>query len=145
MRRTDGAAGAGGNSDAAASAAGLAPRLMSTTLRLAGPEAAAARSAGWLAGAGLGVSAGSSSSTAAAAGGAAAAGAAAAAAFGSGAFGSAALACGALPPAAPSSTLRIAWPTLTLSPTLTLMSLTWPATDEGTSMVALSVSSSMIG
>ncbi len=75
---------------------------------------------------------------------AAGAAAAGAAALGSGAFGSAALAAGALPPA-PSSTLRIAWPTFTLSPTLTLMSLTWPATDEGTSMVALSVSSSRTG
>ena len=44
-----------------------------------------------------------------------------------------------------SSTLRIAWPTLTLSPALTLMSFTCPATDDGTSMVALSVSSSRTG
>ena len=36
-------------------------------------------------------------------------------------------------------------PTLTLSPFLTLISLTTPATDEGTSIVALSVSSSSTG
>ena len=42
-------------------------------------------------------------------------------------------------------TLRIAWPTLTLSPALTLISFTVPATDEGTSIVALSVSSSRTG
>ena len=55
----------------------------------------------------------------------------------------AAAACSA--PAPPSSTLRIAWPTLTLSPALTLISLTVPATDDGTSIVALSVSSSRTG
>src|SRR5439155_23500770 len=44
--------------------------------------------------------------------------------------------------ASPSSTVRIACPTFTLSPALTLMSLTCPATDEGTSLVALSVPSS---
>ena len=36
-------------------------------------------------------------------------------------------------------------PTFTLSPCLTLMSLTTPATEEGTSIVALSVSSSTTG
>ena len=35
-----------------------------------------------------------------------------------------------------------AWPIVTLSPALTLISVTVPATDDGTSMVALSVSSS---
>ncbi len=44
-----------------------------------------------------------------------------------------------------SSTLRIAWPTFTLSPCLTLTSFTVPATLEGTSIVALSVSSSRTG
>ena len=39
-------------------------------------------------------------------------------------------------------TVRIVWPTLTFSPGLTLTSLTTPATDDGTSIVALSVSSS---
>ena len=48
-------------------------------------------------------------------------------------------------PAAPSSTVKITEPTCTLSPFLTLISLTTPATDEGTSIVALSVSSSMTG
>ena len=37
------------------------------------------------------------------------------------------------------------WPTLTLSPALTVTSVTVPATDDGTSMVALSVSSSSTG
>src|SRR5258706_11878334 len=48
-------------------------------------------------------------------------------------------------PAPLSSTVRIACPTLTLAPALTLISLTLPATDEGTSIVALSVSSSRTG
>src|SRR5439155_19932159 len=42
----------------------------------------------------------------------------------------------------PSSTVRTTWPTLTLSPALTLTAVTRPATEDGTSMVALSVSSS---
>ncbi len=37
------------------------------------------------------------------------------------------------------------WPTLTLSPSFTLMSLTVPLTDEGTSTTALSVSNSITG
>src|SRR6185503_12441418 len=50
-----------------------------------------------------------------------------------------------LPAAAASSTVKITAPTCTLSPFLTLISLTTPATDDGTSIVALSVSSSMTG
>src|SRR5262249_54469218 len=41
-----------------------------------------------------------------------------------------------------SSTVSTVWPTLMRSPFLTLMSFTAPATDDGTSIVALSVSSS---
>ena len=44
-----------------------------------------------------------------------------------------------------SSTVSTTAPTLTLSPFLILRSLTTPATDEGTSIVALSVSSSRTG
>ena len=44
-----------------------------------------------------------------------------------------------------SSTVRTSCPTLTLSPVLTFSSLTTPATLDGTSMVALSVSSSSTG
>ena len=44
-----------------------------------------------------------------------------------------------------SSTVSTTAPTLTLSPFLTLISLTTPATEDGTSMVALSVSSSRTG
>ena len=42
-------------------------------------------------------------------------------------------------------TVRMTAPTLTLSPSLTLTSFTTPATEDGTSMVALSVSSSRTG
>jgi hypothetical protein len=52
---------------------------------------------------------------------------------------------GTVPAAPPSSTVKITAPTCTLSPFLTLISLTTPATDDGTSIVALSVSSSMTG
>ena len=45
----------------------------------------------------------------------------------------------------PSSMTKIVCPTLTFSPGLTLTSLTTPSADEGTSMVALSVSSSRTG
>ena len=48
-------------------------------------------------------------------------------------------------PRAPSSTVRTTWPTFTFSPGLTRTSLTVPATLEGTSIVALSVSSSRTG
>src|SRR5204863_10175970 len=117
-----GAAGADGPLDAGCSADGRTAREISTTL-----------SGRW-------GSAGSSSAAGAGGGGAAAfagsvfagSGFASAAAFGAGA-------------AAPSSTLRMAWPTFTLSPALTLISLIFPATDEGTSIVALSVSSSRTG
>src|SRR4051812_46972162 len=44
-----------------------------------------------------------------------------------------------------SVTVRITWPTFTLSPCFTLISPTVPATDDGTSIVALSVSSSRTG
>jgi hypothetical protein len=43
---------------------------------------------------------------------------------------------------APSSSVRTTCPTLIFSPALTRISLTVPATFDGTSMVALSVSSS---
>src|SRR5262245_25816522 len=43
------------------------------------------------------------------------------------------------------STVNTTAPTVTLSPLLTLISLTTPATDDGTSIVALSVSSSTTG
>ncbi len=45
----------------------------------------------------------------------------------------------------PSSTTKIVWPTFTFSPGLILTSLTTPAADDGTSIVALSVSSSRTG
>src|SRR5206468_207596 len=41
------------------------------------------------------------------------------------------------------STVKMTWPTLILSPSLTRISCTVPLTDEGTSTTALSVSSSM--
>src|SRR6201993_1880058 len=41
------------------------------------------------------------------------------------------------------STVKITWPTLILSPSMTRISCTVPLTDEGTSTTALSVSSSM--
>ena len=44
---------------------------------------------------------------------------------------------------APSSSVSTTCPIVTLSPLLTLISETVPATDDGTSIVALSVSSSM--
>src|SRR5229473_6432997 len=74
------------------------------------------------------------------------AGTGAAGAF-SGAASGAFFAAAASPPAPPAdapslSTLKIVWPTFTLSPALTFTSATRPATDEGTSIVALSVSSS---
>src|SRR5450755_742155 len=47
--------------------------------------------------------------------------------------------------AAPPSRVKITWPTFTFSPSLTLMSLTVPVTEDGTSTTALSVSSSMTG
>ncbi len=47
--------------------------------------------------------------------------------------------------APPLSTTSTTWPVLTLSPGLTLISLTVPATLDGTSRVALSVSSSSTG
>jgi hypothetical protein len=46
---------------------------------------------------------------------------------------------------APFSTVKMTWPTLSLSPSFTRTSLTFPLTDEGTSMTALSVSSSITG
>jgi hypothetical protein len=46
--------------------------------------------------------------------------------------------------AAPFS-VKISWPTLIFSPSLTLTSLTIPLTDDGTSTTAFSVSSSMTG
>ncbi len=46
---------------------------------------------------------------------------------------------------APPSSVKITCPTLIFSPSLTLMSLTMPLTDDGTSTTALSVSSSMTG
>src|SRR5262249_34099584 len=51
---------------------------------------------------------------------------------------------GAFAPA-PFSTVKMTCPTLSLSPSLTRISFTTPLTDEGTSMTALSVSSSMTG
>ena len=130
IRRTDGAAGAAGAPGPGSSADapdGRAPRLMSTTFfPRADPGA-------------------STSATCAGAAFAATGGPAAGAAGGTAAaFGAGTLAALATCPPG-SSTLRITWPTLTLSPALTLISLTCPATDEGTSIVALSVSSSRIG
>ena len=46
---------------------------------------------------------------------------------------------------APPSRVKITWPTLIFSPSLTLISLTVPVTEDGTSTTALSVSSSMTG
>ena len=46
---------------------------------------------------------------------------------------------------APSSTVKITCPTFSLSPSLTRMSFTIPATEDGTSTTALSVSSSITG
>src|ERR1700733_1815134 len=43
----------------------------------------------------------------------------------------------------PFSTVKITWPTLTFSPSLTRISCTFPLTDDGTSTTALSVSSSI--
>jgi hypothetical protein len=45
----------------------------------------------------------------------------------------------------PPSRVKITWPTLIFSPSLTLISLTTPLTDDGTSTTALSVSSSITG
>src|SRR5690242_15861817 len=66
--------------------------------------------------------------------------------LGSSAGGAAGAACagfGLEPLASAPSTVNITWPTLILSPSLTLMSLMTPVTDDGTSTTALSVSSSM--
>src|SRR6202022_5158741 len=46
---------------------------------------------------------------------------------------------------APFSTVKITWPTLTFSPSLTRISFTVPLTEDGTSTTALSVSNSMTG
>src|SRR5712692_7863534 len=46
-------------------------------------------------------------------------------------------------PPAPFSTVKITWPTLIFSPSLTRTSLIVPLTDDGTSITALSVSSSI--
>src|SRR5882724_6290821 len=46
---------------------------------------------------------------------------------------------------APPSRVKITWPTLIFEPSLTFISLTVPVTEEGTSMTALSVSSSITG
>ena len=119
--RTEGAAGAEICAEGAATAvAWCRPAAMSTT-------GAFGRSA----------STGAAGSAAGAA--AAGAGAGAATAAGASAFGGSA--CGGAP-ATPTSTIRTAWPGFTLSPALTRMSLTTPASVDGTSMVALSVSSS---
>src|SRR5262245_25018685 len=117
MRRTDGAAGAAGPLDSGSTEIERTPREISTTF-----------SRSW--GTGRGASAG---------GGGGGGGAAADWA------GCSTLAGGAGAAEAPSSTLRIVCPTVTLSPALTLISLTWPATEDGTSIVALSVSSSRTG
>ena len=53
--------------------------------------------------------------------------------------------CGAAPRPRRRPPSRIACPTFTLSPAFTLTAVTVPATDEGTSIVALSVSSSRTG
>src|SRR5207249_5945303 len=89
-----------------------------------------------------------SSSTGAAAGLAGGADSAAAGAAGAGAAGGAAAGVSVFAPAAPPaagaavvSRVRITLPSLTLSPTLTLSSLTVPADGAGTSIVALSDSS----
>src|SRR6187399_1512059 len=87
---------------------------------------------------------------AAAAAAAGAAGAAGAAPWGAeaagggdaGAAGAGAAACGGAPADAPSFSVSTTCPIVTLSPLLTLISATVPAIDDGTSMVALSVSSS---
>ena len=46
---------------------------------------------------------------------------------------------------APPSRVKITWPTLIFSPSLTLISFTVPVTEDGTSTTALSVSSSITG
>src|SRR6187200_2708594 len=86
------------------------------------------------------VAAGAGAGAGAAGGGCGVSGAAA-----GGAAGAAAFAAGAAASPAGGSTVSTTAPTLILSPFLTLISLTTPATDEGTSIVALSVSSSRTG
>src|SRR5690349_11816429 len=127
-------------------------------------DAGAARPSGLTGGAGIGAALGGSTDrtgiettlgcAAAGAGADACAGAASGAAFAAGGAGAAGAGCGdgaACAAGAPppfedgASTVRITAPTFTLSPRLTLISLTTPATDDGTSIVALSVSSSSTG